>query len=85
MKNPMLQRGDRMRERVLKELVGGLWHTTHPDRFTKILESGGISPGADIPENERFAGRADAKKMNNSRQPDVERILVGQNAEKLTR
>ena len=51
-----------MRERVLKELVGGLWHTTHPDRFTKILESGGISPGADILENERFAGRADAKK-----------------------
>ncbi len=31
----------------------------------------------------RIAGRADAKKMKNSRQPDrpdVERIMVGQNA-----
>jgi hypothetical protein len=33
----------------------------------------------------KIAARADAKKMKNSRQPDVERILVGQNAEKPTR
>ena len=35
-----------------------------------------------------IAGRADAKKMKNSRQPDrsdVGRILVGQNAERPTR
>jgi hypothetical protein len=36
----------------------------------------------------KMAGREDAKKMRNSRQPDrpdVGRILVGQNAEKPTR
>jgi hypothetical protein len=36
----------------------------------------------------KFAARADAKKMKNVRQrdrPDVERILVGQNAEKARR
>ena len=36
----------------------------------------------------KIAGRADAKRMKNIRQPDrpdVERIRVGQNAEKLTR
>jgi hypothetical protein len=36
----------------------------------------------------KTAGRADAKKIKNSRQPDrpeVERILVGQNVEKATR
>jgi len=36
----------------------------------------------------KIAGRADAKKMKNSRQPDrpdVERIMVGHNAEKATR
>jgi hypothetical protein len=36
----------------------------------------------------KFAGREDAKKMKNSRQPDrpdVGRIMVGQNAEKATR
>jgi hypothetical protein len=36
----------------------------------------------------KIAGRADAKKMKNIHQlhrPDVERILVGQNAEKPTR
>jgi hypothetical protein len=48
---------DMMRELVLKELVGGLWHTTHPDRFTKILETGGISPEPDIPEKERWGTR----------------------------
>jgi hypothetical protein len=35
----------------------------------------------------KIAGREDAKKMKNSRQPrpDVGRIMVGQNTEKVTR
>jgi len=37
-----------MRVIVLKELYGHLWHTTHPDRFKRILETGSILP---IPEN----------------------------------
>jgi hypothetical protein len=45
------------RELILKQLVGGLWHTTHPDRFTKILEVGGILPEPDIPEKERWGTR----------------------------
>lgn len=46
------------RELVLKKLMGGLWHTTHPDRFTQILKSGGILPEpAGIPEKERWATR----------------------------
>jgi len=28
-----------MRERVPAELHGGLWHTTHPDRFKRISGS----------------------------------------------
>lgn len=47
-----------MRELVLKELVGGLWHTTHPDRFTQILKSGGISPEPSIPEKDRWGTAA---------------------------
>ena len=42
---------------------------------------------ADV-EAAKSAARADAKKMKNSHQPDrpeVERIMVGQNAEKPTR
>lgn len=37
-----------MRERTLAKLLGGLWHTSHPDRFKRILEMGFILP---IPEN----------------------------------
>jgi hypothetical protein len=33
-----------MQDCVLTELFGGLWHTTHPDRFTSILNSGVILP-----------------------------------------
>jgi hypothetical protein len=33
-----------LRSRVLDELQGGLWHTTHPDRFKRILEKGAILP-----------------------------------------
>jgi hypothetical protein len=29
---------------VLEELSGGLWHTTPPDRYKRILESGSILP-----------------------------------------
>lgn len=36
-----------MRRLVLKELHGRLWHTTHPDRFERILESGVILPSRD--------------------------------------
>jgi hypothetical protein len=34
---------------VLKELCGGLWHTTHPDRFKRILATGSILPIPDPP------------------------------------
>jgi len=44
----------RMREAILPELVGGLWHTTHPDRFERILKAGAILPEPDIPDKERW-------------------------------
>ena len=28
-----------LRERTLAKLLGGLWHTTHPDRFDAILKT----------------------------------------------
>lgn len=43
-----------LRELVLQETYGGLWHTTHLDRFTRILADGMILPEPDIPENERW-------------------------------
>lgn len=33
---------------------GGLWHTTHPDRYRRILETGALLPEPGIPENERW-------------------------------
>ena len=42
-----------MREPILPELRGRLWHTTHPDPFKSILASGAILPGPDIPDRER--------------------------------
>ncbi|MGA9899735.1 MAG: hypothetical protein WBQ09_16670 [Terriglobales bacterium] len=33
-----------IRQRVLKELDGGLWHSTHPGRFKAILRSGAVLP-----------------------------------------
>jgi hypothetical protein len=42
------------REIILRELQGGLWHTTHPDRFASILESGAILTNPDILERERW-------------------------------
>jgi|SRR5579872_2176266 len=46
--------GQMRTESILRELYGGLWHTTRVDRFEKILESGAILPEPDIPENERW-------------------------------
>lgn len=37
-----------------KRLHGGLWHTTHPDRFLAILASGGLKVEPDIPNSERW-------------------------------
>src|SRR5580698_8587302 len=39
---------------ILPELRGGLWHTTHPDRFKSILASGEILPEPNIPDGERY-------------------------------
>jgi hypothetical protein len=39
----------------LGPLYGGLWHTTHPERFLRIMESGSILPEPDIPDHERWA------------------------------
>jgi hypothetical protein len=38
-----------LRNLMLKELHGSLWHTTHPDRFRRILELGSILPVPDPP------------------------------------
>jgi len=43
------------RDSVLRELLGGLWHATHPDRFEMILRSAAILPGPDIPDNDRWS------------------------------
>ena len=37
-----------------KELMGRLWHTTHPDRFKQIMKDAEISPNPAIPEKERW-------------------------------
>jgi hypothetical protein len=42
------------RQLILPELRGGLWHTTHPDRFDSILASGAILPEPNIPDRERY-------------------------------
>jgi hypothetical protein len=43
-----------LREAVLAELVGGVWHTTNQDRFHRILECGAILPEPDISGRERW-------------------------------
>jgi hypothetical protein len=44
------------RERLLKELHGGLWHTTIPERYENILSSGFILPEPpNMPDNERWS------------------------------
>jgi len=47
-------RENEMRAHVLRELCGGLWHATHPDRFKEILTSGAILPDPNIPESDRW-------------------------------
>jgi hypothetical protein len=43
-----------LRGRVLQQLYGGLWHTTHPERFEAILASGAILPEPNISDSERW-------------------------------
>ena len=43
-------------DKVLDILRGGIWHTTHPDRFRQILLDGYITPNPKIPEEERWGG-----------------------------
>ena len=50
-----------LRALVLERLHGGLWHTTHPERFEGIVRSGAIRPEPDIPGDERWAAAAAGK------------------------
>lgn len=43
-----------MRDSVLKELHGRLWHTTHPNRFKMILETGVILPSKEAGNPDRW-------------------------------
>jgi hypothetical protein len=43
-----------LRALVLEQLRGGLWHTTHPDRFKGIVLSKAILSEPDIPEKKRW-------------------------------
>jgi len=47
-----------LRDHVLKELIGGLWHTTHPDRFRSILNESAILPEPNLPDSERWGTAA---------------------------
>lgn len=42
------------RDTVLAELGQGLWHSTHPAWFERILNDGEISAEPEIPDHERF-------------------------------
>ena len=44
----------KMRDKVLRELHGRLWHTTHPVRFQSILNHGAILPEPNIPDCDRW-------------------------------
>ena len=50
-----------LRDFIWQELHGGLWHTTHPDRFQCILEHGAIVPHPNIPDSERWKARRGAE------------------------
>lgn len=43
-----------MRRRVLRRVRGRLWHTTHPDRFKSILQTGAILPEPQLPDADRW-------------------------------
>jgi hypothetical protein len=45
-----------LKEAVLAELLGGVWHTTNQDHFHRILECGAILPEPEISEHERWGG-----------------------------
>src|SRR5882672_4084889 len=40
---------------LLTRLLGGLWHTTYPERFDGILKTGAILPEPVIPDADRWA------------------------------
>src|SRR5262249_7499642 len=39
---------------ILRNLYGGLWHTTHPERFKAILASGALLPDPEMPDGDRW-------------------------------
>ena len=39
---------------IWRELWGGVWHTTHPERFLSILNDGAILLEPPIPNDERW-------------------------------
>lgn len=39
---------------IWRELWGGVWHTTHPERFLSILDDGEILPEPQIPDGDRW-------------------------------
>lgn len=43
-----------LRERVLEELLGKVWHTTNSDRYNAILQFGAIVPEPDIADCDRW-------------------------------
>lgn len=43
-----------LRSIVLAELRGGLWHTTHRDRYASILADGSILPEPGLPDSDRW-------------------------------
>lgn len=42
---------------VLSQLQGGVWHSTHPDRFKRIMTCGQILPEPPINDEERWGTR----------------------------
>jgi len=38
----------------LRELYGGLWHMTHPERFKAIMASGALLPDPEVPDGDRW-------------------------------
>lgn len=48
------QKLDAQRDRLVRVLADGLWHTTNLTRFGAILEAGAILPEPDIPDSQRW-------------------------------
>ncbi len=51
---PSFSKNSPMQNIVLKKLLGGLWHATHPDRFNNILQEGAILPEPNVPDSLRW-------------------------------